>query len=58
MSGGYYGQGSGLVLLSGLLCNGSEARLVHCESASTLGCDHDNDVGIKCGGNFIQLDKE
>ena len=45
--------GSGPILLSGLLCNGSEDTLLACERSRTPeSCDHSMDAGIRCEGEI------
>ena len=45
-----FGAGVGQILLSGVRCNGSEARLSECESDSITTCHqgHYEDVGVRC----------
>ena len=52
-----FGQGIGPVQLTRVQCVGSEERLADCPSlASTTGCYHIHDVGVKCHvqtGNIV-----
>ena len=44
-----FGQGSGLIALSNLRCNGSELMLGSCPSLTVpQSCNHSQDVGIRC----------
>ena len=45
-----YGEGTGLVFLSGLGCNGSEHSLLECPHSLHVGsyCTHARDVGVRC----------
>ena len=46
-----YGQGAGLVYLSGLMCIGNETSLVSCAGANfsdTSRCPHNRDIGVMC----------
>ena len=46
-----FGQGSGEIGLSGLVCNGSELSLLRCESKGNMDeCDHFKDAGLRCRG--------
>ena len=47
---GYFGQGTGPLLLSSLGCYGTESSLLSC-SHSVVGvasCSHSNDAGVVC----------
>ena len=50
-----YGAGTGPIYLSQLNCDGSEAKLLDCETlADATGihnCDHKDDIGVQCQGN-------
>ncbi len=58
--GSWYGGGSGLVLIDGVECSGSESRLVDC-SFSGWGrvnqhcIPHLQDVSVKCGGELLDM---
>ena len=48
-----FGQGSGSILLSNMLCNGGESILSSCGHLGinvTSSCSHINDAGIRCSG--------
>ena len=51
-SNGYFGQGTGMILLTGLGCIGSESSLTSCSiSNNTFGsniCSHNQDAGVAC----------
>ena len=50
-SSAVYGQGVGLVYVSGLMCNGTETALVNCTGANfsdTSVCPHSRDAGVMC----------
>ena len=51
--GGYYGAGSGSILMDNVQCNGMETSLIHCAFKGwyTNDCSHDDDAGVLCGGN-------
>ena len=53
--GAYFGEGSGLVLLDDVNCDGSEKSLISCSTGSSIGqhnCNHGEDAGVSCqGGN-------
>ena len=51
----YFGEGSGLVLLDGVNCDGSEESLFSCSTGSLNGqhnCNHGKDVGVSCQGDY------
>ncbi len=42
-------EGSGLIALSNLHCNGSEFMLMSCPSTTTpTSCSHSQDIGVRC----------
>ena len=48
-----FGQGSGSILLDGVLCDGSELALTSCGHLGinvTRFCSHVEDAGVRCGG--------
>ena len=50
----YFGQGYGGIFLDNVACSGIESRLMDCVSSSSVGvhnCQHNDDAGVKCGGN-------
>ena len=51
-----FGEGSGLVYLEGLQCEGDEDYLLDCATDVELGlstCDHSRDASIRCFGRFV-----
>ena len=46
----HYGEGSGLILLDDLGCEGDESSLEECYHAGWVNhkCSHDKDAGVKC----------
>ena len=47
------GEGSGMVYLEGLECEGDEDSLLECPTEVELGlslCDHSRDAGVRCYG--------
>ena len=51
-----FGEGSGVILLEGLECVGTEDSLLDCDMDVELGltlCDHSHDAGIHCFGNYV-----
>ena len=52
-----YGAGGGSIWLSRLDCGGYESRLLDCRryrSIGSTGCNHNQDVGIKCFGEYFK----
>ena len=47
----FYGPGTGTILMDGVKCDGTESRLGACTffGWTINNCDHNEDVGIKCG---------
>ena len=48
-----FGQGSGSILLDGVLCNGSELTITRCSHLGinvTRSCSHGEDAGVRCSG--------
>ena len=48
-----FGQGSGSILLDGVLCNGSELTITSCSHLGinvTRSCSHGEDAGVRCSG--------
>lgn len=50
-SNGYFGAGTGDIVIDDLRCSGSEEDVQFCPSSPwlTSDCDHWQDVGIDCG---------
>ena len=51
--GGFYGRGTGSILLDDVNCLGNETSLALCGHATwgINNCDHSEDAGVICGGN-------
>ena len=51
----YFGPGSGIILLSGVTCNGTEATLLLCQHRNSIigstNCSHSSDVAISCSSS-------
>ena len=44
-----FGEGTGNIVLSNVMCNGSESALVSCPATTKdLGCSHSMDSGVRC----------
>lgn len=52
-SSSIYGRGAGVIALSELSCDGTEANLIECSTPDVQSriCDHSEDAGVRCGGN-------
>ena len=48
LSRAFFGQGSGLIHLDDLMCDGTEASLFECEFDPTHNCLHSEDAGVIC----------
>lgn len=48
--GGYFGQGTGLIVFGNTQCNGSESSLWSCQHSSAGNCSHLQDAGVSCSG--------
>ena len=49
----YYGQGSGLIMLTYVACTGEEQNLLNCTQSGYYGvtsCRHNEDAGVRCPG--------
>uniref|UniRef100_A0A8C1XRI0 SRCR domain-containing protein n=1 Tax=Cyprinus carpio TaxID=7962 RepID=A0A8C1XRI0_CYPCA len=53
----HFGQGSGTIWMSAVLCFGSESTLVYCRSKGwgKHDCDHSKDAGVICSGELFQI---
>lgn len=50
-TGAYFGQGTGLIILGGLTCSGTETSLLECSSLYSIDsvqCYHYWDAGVSC----------
>ena len=49
----YYGQGSGLVMITGVGCTGEEPNLLNCTHSGygRTYCGHSKDAGVRCPGS-------
>ena len=43
-----FGEGTGLIVLSNLQCNGDELLLRNCPSGGAMSCSHSDDAGVRC----------
>ena len=52
--GSYFRAGRGLIGMSNVNCHGNESSIFDCQYVSPYGsnCDHSNDAGVTCYGNF------
>ncbi|CAI8038682.1 Deleted in malignant brain tumors 1 protein, partial [Geodia barretti] len=50
----YYGEGSGLIMLSEVECTGQELYVTDCPSSGYYqhNCNHSHDVGVRCSGRI------
>lgn len=50
-----FGEGTGPIWLSGLVCTGNEHRLVNCQHDATVdeSCDHSRDGGVHCTDEIL-----
>lgn len=60
LRGAAFGEGTGMILLGSLLCNGSESDLVQCPRkdnialyAATATCEHSEDAGVICESEWV-----
>ena len=51
--GGYFGQSTGPIHMSNVMCTGNEAFITDCTFSATHSCDHSQDVGIYCQGTYV-----
>ena len=45
---GYYGEGSGPIIVHTVSCSGTEANITLCSYLTSTLYDHENDVGVQC----------
>ena len=45
---GYYGEGSGLILVRSVSCSGSETNIAECSYSPLIEINHQYDVGVQC----------
>ena len=45
----YFGQGTGSIFLSDVICDGTEYSLKDCSYTSYNNCSHSGDAGVRCG---------
>ena len=55
ISGAFFGQGSGPILLDEVRCFGTESRLADCPANSFHNCMHDEDAGVRCTSGIIYI---
>ena len=58
VNGGYYGRGSGPIMLDDVSCMGSESNIQFCNHRGWYknNCGHDEDVGVICDtGNIHNI---
>ena len=51
---GFFGNGSGPIILDNVVCQGTESSLLEC-ATNPIGehnCDHSEDAGVRCEGAF------
>lgn len=48
MSGAAYGQGDGPIVMTNVICDGDEARVMDCSLSVNHTCAHGNDAGVRC----------
>ena len=48
--GGYFGQSTGPIHMSNVMCTGDEVSITDCTFSTTHSCNHSQDVGIYCQG--------
>ena len=51
--GGYFGQSTGPIHMSNVMCSGNEAAITDCTFSTTHSCNHTRDIGIFCQGTYI-----
>ena len=55
LGGGYFGNGSGDILLDNVVCRGTESSLLECNTnpITQHNCDHFEDAGVRCEGTNL-----
>lgn len=55
LGGGYFGNGSGDILLDNVVCRGTESSLLECNTnpVAQHNCDHFEDAGVRCEGTNL-----
>ncbi len=59
VKGGFFGEGSGPILLDNVQCQGGENALLQCASEDELGqhnCGHHQDAGVLCPGKSMETE--
>ena len=51
--GGYFGQSTGPIHMTNVMCTGDEAAITDCTFSTIHSCDHSQDVGIYCQGSCV-----
>ena len=51
-SGGYFGESTGPIHMSNVICNGNENAITDCSFSVNHYCDHSQDVEIYCRGTY------
>ena len=56
--GGFYGQGTGPIILDDVNCFGNESSLAACGHRDWYinNCRHNEDAGVICGGTYTSYD--
>ena len=52
----HFGNGAGSIHIANVTCSGNESELQDCTSSNSVSnCNHNEDAGVRCQGNFIFL---
>ena len=46
------GRSDQIILMDDVSCSGEESTLLNCSHVQTSDCDHSEDAGVICSGNF------